>query len=183
MSRIDNVIADIKNVDRNGHAWIFDADGNIRDDVICGDVIPFLEELKEYEVKFDTNKQEERGIEFIIENATSRWNTYNWNTNISHHIDVAEFDFNGCYIYMAIMVHRYGDVRGNYTDRFVVKFDDICDFYELESRTQHKDINDKYTCDIDIFSECYNVWDNENQTDVGEFYEIEVADLLNKIGE
>ena len=42
MSRIDNVIADIKDVDRNGHAWIFDADGNIRDDVICGDVIPFF---------------------------------------------------------------------------------------------------------------------------------------------
>lgn len=179
MSRIDNVIADIKNVDKNGYAWIFDADGNIRDDVICGDVIPFLGELKEYEVKFDTDEHEERAIEFIVEHATSRWNTYNWNTNISHNIDVAEFDFNGCYIYMAIMVHRYGDVRGNYTDRFVVKFDDICDFYELESRMQYKTIMDgKYTCDIDIFSEGYNVWNNETQTDVGTFYEIEISDLL-----
>lgn len=176
MSRIDNVIADIKNVDENGHAWIFDADGNIRDDVICGDVIPFLEELKEYEVECSDG-----AIDGILENATSHWNTYNFNTSISHNIDVAEYYYLDECVYMAIMVHRYGDVRGNYTDRFVVKFDDICDFYELESRTQHKDINDKYTCDIDIFSECYNVWDNENQTDVGEFYEIEVADLLNEI--
>ncbi len=182
MSRIDNVIADIKNVDKNGYAWIFDTDGNIRDDVICGDVVPFLEELKEYEVEFNDNEHEERAINLILTHATNRWNTYNGNTNISHNIDVAELELDD-YIYMAIMVHRFGDVRGNYTDRFVVKFDDICDFYELESRTQFKDINDRYTCDIDIFSEWYNVWDNDNQTDVGEFYEIEVEDLLEAINE
>ena len=182
MSRIDNVIADIKDVDRNGHAWIFDADGNIRDDVICGDVIPFLEELKEYEVEFNDAKHEERAINLILTHATNTWNTYNWNANISHDIDVAELEICG-YTYMAIMVHRFGDIRGNYTDRFVIKFDNIDDIYYLESRTQHKDINDRYTCDIDIFTEWYNVWDNDNQTDVGEFYEIEVVDLLNEIGE
>lgn len=181
MSRLDNVIADIRNVDKNGHAWIFDANGNIKNDVICGDVIPFLEELKEYEVEFDNDEHAERAINLILEHATNRWNTYNWNANISHDIDVAELEICG-YIYMAIMVHRYGDVRVNYTDRFVVRFDDICDFYELENRTQYKDINDRYTCDIDIFSDYYNVWDNDNQTSVGEFYEIEVEDLLNEIG-
>lgn len=183
MSRIDNVIADIKNVDRNGHAWIFDVDGNISDDVICGDVIPFLEELKEYEVEFNDDGHEERAIDLILTHATNRWNTYNWNANISHDIDVAELEICG-YTYMAIMVHRYGDVRANYTDRFVVKFEDICDFHELENCIQYKTIMDgKYTCDINIFSEYYNVWDNDNQTDVGEFYEIEVEDLLNEIGE
>lgn len=182
MSRIDNVIADIKNVDKNGYAWIFDADGNIRDDVICGDVVPFLEELKEYEVEFDNDEHEKRAIDLILTHATNRWNTYNWNANISHNIDVAELEICG-YTYMAIMVHRYGDVRANYTDRFVVKFEDVEEILYLESRLQFKDINDRYTCDIDIFSECYNVWDNDNQTDVGEFYEIEVADLLNEIEE
>lgn len=182
MSRIDNIIADIKNVDENGHAWIFDADGNIRDDVICGDVVPFLEELKKYEVEFDNDEHEKRAINLILEHATNRWNTYNWNANISHNIDVAELEICG-YTYMAIMVHRYGDVRANYTDRFVVKFEDVEEILYLESRLQFKDINDRYTCDIDIFSEYYNVWDNDNQTDVGEFYEIEVADLLNEIGE
>ena len=176
MSRIDNVIADIRNIDKNGNAWIFDANGNIRDDVICGDVIPFLEELKGYEVECSDG-----AIDGILENATSHWNTYNFNANISHDIDVAEYYYLDECVYMAIMVHRHGDVRGNYTDRFVVKFDDICDFYELESRIQYKDINNRYTCDIDIFSDFYNVWDNDNQTDVGEFYEIEVEDLLNEI--
>ena len=183
MSRLDNVIADIKNVDRNGHAWIFDADGNIRDDVICGDVIPFLEELKEYEVEFDNDEHEKRAINLILTHATSRWNTYNWNANISHDIDVAELELCG-YTYMAIMVHRYGDVRANYTDRFLVRFDNEDEIFYLESLTQHKDIADgRYTCDINIFSEMYYVWDNEKQNEIGEFYELEVEDLLESINE
>ena len=179
MSRIDNVIADIKSVNKmQNHAWIYDDDGNIRDDVICGNVIDFLEELKGYELEtFDT----EKSINLILEKSDNRWNTYNWNSNLDHHIDVAELAM--CdYVYMAIMVHRYGDVRGNYTDRFLVRFDDESEIFELEARTQFKDIADgRYTCDIDIFSEMYCVWDNEKQNEVGEFYEIEVDDLLAEI--
>ena len=178
MTRLDNVIKDIENVNKECHAWIYDANGNIKDDVICGNVLDLLYELKDYEIETT-----EKSIDWIVEHSTNRWNTYNWNANIDHNIDVAEMEING-YTYMAIMVHRYGDVRANYTDRFVVKFEDICDFHELESRMQYKTIMDgKYTCDIDIFSELYRVWDNDNQTDVGEFYEIEVEDLLNEIGE
>ena len=175
MSRLDNVIKDIENVNKECHAWIYDADGNIKDDVICGNVLELLYELKDYEIETT-----EKSIDWIVEHATHRWNTYNWNANIDHHIDVAELEIDG-YTYMAIMVHRYGDVRANYTDRFVVRFDDVEEILYLESRLQFKDINDRYTCDIDIFSECYNVWDNDNQTSVGEFYEIEVSDLLNEI--
>ena len=85
---------------------------------------------------------------------------------------------------MAIMVHRYGDVRANYTDRFLVKFDDGTEWFELESLMQYKTICDgKYCCDIDIMAECYYVWDWGNNTGLGEFYEIEVEDLLNEINE
>lgn len=181
MSRIDNVIADIKNVNKmHNHAWIYDDDGNIRDDVICGNVIDLLEELKPYEIEtFDTDKS----IDFVVEHADDRWNTYNCNANIDHNIDVAQLTICEC-TYMAIMVHKYGDARGNYTDRFLIKFEDEDEILYLESRMQYKDIADgRYTCDIDIFSEIYRVWDNEHQNEVGEFYEIEVADLLNEIGE
>lgn len=83
---------------------------------------------------------------------------------------------------MAIMVHRYGDVRANYTDRFLVKFDDEYDLFELESRMQYKTIcDDRYCIDIDIMSECYNVYDWDTFENIGEFYEIEVADLLEEI--
>ena len=86
------------------------------------------------------------------------------------------------YTYMAIMVHRYGDVRANYTDRFVVRFYDSYEWPELESIMQYKTICDgRYCVDIDIMSETYTVWDNEEEVSVGEFYEIEVEDLLKEI--
>ena len=175
MTRLDKVIKDIKNVNKERHAWIYDADGNIKDDVICGNVLELLYELKDYEIETT-----EKSIDWIVEHATNRWNTYNWNANIDHNIDVAEMEING-YSYMAIMVHRYGDVRGNYTDRFLVSFDNEYDFFALESMNQGKEVADRYYCNIWLMGECYDVWDYINNCEIGEFYEIEVDDLLAEI--
>lgn len=176
MTKLDAVIEDIKEVNKTCGAWIYDADGNIKDDAICGSVLELLYELKDYEVE-----STEESIDWIVENANRRWNTYNWNANIDHDIDVAEVEIDG-HTYMAIMVHRYGDVRANYTDRFLVRFDNYFKWLELESRVQYKTICDgRYFIDIDIMSETYNVWDNEEEVSIGEFYEIEVEDLLKEI--
>ena len=176
MLKLDAVIKDIKDVNLMGDAWIYDDNGNIKDDVMCGSVLPWLEELKEYEIDVD-----DEFINYILENSDNRWNTYNWNANIDHNIDGAEMDIDG-YHYVALMVHRWGDVRWNYTDRFVVRFDGAYDFNALESRMQYKEIAERYMCDIDIFCEWYNVWDCKKQCDVGEFYGIEADDLLAEIG-
>lgn len=176
MTRLDAVIKDIKEVNKECHAWIYEPNGEIRDDVICGNVLDLLYELKDYEIETT-----EKSIDWIVVHADHRWNTYNWNANIDHNIDVAELEING-YTYMAIMVHRYGDARANYTNRFLVRFDDETEWFELESRMQYKTIADgKYCCDIDIMAEYYSVWDWDNNTSLGEFYEIEVEDLLNEI--
>ena len=176
MTRLNAVIEDIEAVNKMGYAWIYDADGEIKDNVICGNVLPLLYELKDYEIEAT-----EECINWVINNADRHWNTYNWNANINHDIDVAELDIDG-YTYMAIMVHRYGDIRANYTDRFLVRFDDEYEWFELESRVQYKTICDgRYCVDIDIMSEAYYVWDNEEEVDLGEFYEIEVEDLLNEL--
>ena len=180
MTRLENVIADIRAIDsmENG-AWIFE-NGKIRNDVFCGDVISLLEELKEYEINCTDDAIEK--IINISNEQEHHWNTYNWNANISHNLDVAEVEING-YTYMAIMVHRYGDIRANYTDRFVVKFDSEYEFYELESMIQSKEINDKYVADINLMSETYSVINYVNGDDVGWFYELEKSDLLNAISE
>ena len=176
MTRLDAVIKDIEEANKIGYAWIYDEDGNIKDNVICGNVLPLLYELRDYEIETT-----EEYIDWIVDNADRRWNTYNWNANINHDIDVAELDIDG-YTYMAIMVHRYGDVRANYTDRFLVRFYDSCEWCELESIMQYKTICDgRYFINIDIMAECYNVWDNEGEVSLGDFYEIEVEDLLDEI--
>ena len=51
MTKLDAVIEDIKEVNKTCGAWIYDADGNIKDDVICGSILPLLYELKDYEVE------------------------------------------------------------------------------------------------------------------------------------
>ena len=176
MTRLNAIIEDIEAVNKACGVWIYDADGNIKDNVICGNVLPLLYELKDYEIETT-----EESIDWFVKNADRRWNTYNWNANIDHDIDVAEMYLNG-YTYMAIMVHRYGDVRANYTDRFLVRFDDCYEWSELESIMQYKTICDgRYCVDIDIMAETYNVWDNEGEVSIGEFYEIEVEDLLKEI--
>lgn len=176
MTKLDVVIKDIEAANKTCGAWIYDADGNIKDDAIYGSVLPLLYELKDYEVE-----STEESIDWIVKNADKHWNTYNWNANIDHDIDVAEVELDG-YTYMAIMVHRYGDVRANYTDRFLVKFDDCYEWSELESIMQYKTICDgRYFIDINIMSETYTVWDNKEEVSVGEFYEMEVEDLLKEI--
>lgn len=186
MTRLESVIVDIKNLDSQNHAWIFE-NGKIRDDVLCGDVIPLLEELKEYEINCTDNAIEK--IINISNGQEHHWNTYNWNANIDHDIDVAECNING-YTYMAIMVHRYGDVRANYTDKFLVRFDNDYEFFELESLIQYKTIcydkeisENRYCVDINLMSEGYNVYDWKNNENIGEFYELEKSDLLNAINE
>ena len=176
MAKLDAVIEDIKEVNKSCGAWIYDADGEIKEDVICGSVLLLLYELKDYEVE-----PTEKSIDWFVVNANRRWNTYNWNAKIDHHIDVAEAELDG-YTYMAIMVHRWGDVRANYTDRFLVRFDDCYEWSELESIVQYKTICDgRYFIDMDIMSEAYYVWDNEEEVSLGDFYEIEVEDLLNEL--
>ena len=176
MTRLDAVIKDIEEVNKTCGAWIYDAYGEIKDDVICGSVLPLLYELKDYEIELPKGV-----IDWIVENADKHWNTYNWNANIDHDIDVAEVHLNGD-TFMAIMVHRYGDVRGNYTDRFLVRFDNEYEWFELNSRVHYKTICDgRYCVDIDLMTETYYVWDNEKEADLGEFYEIEVEDLLKEL--
>lgn len=176
MTRLDAVIKDIEAVNKIGYAWIYDANGNTKDNVICGNVLPLLYELRDYETEAT-----EEFIDWIVEHADRHWNTYNWNANIDHDIDVAEVEFDG-YTYMAIMVHRYGDVRANYTDRFLVRFYDCYEWSELESIMQYKTICDgRYFIDINIMSETYNVWDSVEEVNVGEFCELEVEDLLKEI--
>jgi hypothetical protein len=57
------------------------------------------------------------------------------------------------------------------------------EFYELESATQIKTVNDHMVADLNIFSEMYDVYDYEKQETIGSFYCVELEDLLKEIEE
>ena len=105
-------------------------------------------------------------------------NTYNWGANICNDLNMNYRKDCGIILFM---VHLYGDIRGGYSDYFAVKFDRSDELYYLDSITQTKDINDRYVADINLFREGYTVYDTETQDDIGEFYELEVSDLLKSI--
>lgn len=178
-TRLENVIEQVKSVRKGqNRAWIFDENGKIRDNVMCCEVLDILEELKGYEV----NVSDEWIENFKNNSAVKSGNTYNWNGKISNDLNFDYIEFNeGEEVKMLIMVHLYGDIRGGYSDYFVVSFDSICEFYELENVTQTKTINENMVADLNAFSDTYNIYDYEKQDDVGEFYCLELEDLLKEI--
>ena len=109
-------------------------------------MINFLEECYEYE-EIDCNK------------------TYNWAAHINHdfyyHIYESKMT-DGIFITMA--VHVYGDVRGNYTDEFLLQFDYIEEFYEVLTYSNkyyyiETENTVEYDVSIDLFDEGVTVND------------------------
>lgn len=177
MTRLENVIEEVKAA-RTGEnrPWIFDENGNVREYVLVGDVIPLLEELKEYEIDI-TDREIEK---FISDENTKGDNTYNWGANISDDLQIHSQEYYD-EITMVIAVHLRGDVRANYSDYFAVKMRGFYEFYELESMLQYKDITNTLVADINLMSEGYSVYDYEHDADLGEFYELEIKDALPEI--
>ena len=179
MSRLDNVIESVKSIRRipkSHRAWIFDDNGNIKDDVLCGDILPFLEELKYYEINVTENN-----LESILTHAKSEGYTYNFGANVCNDIAWKFIDLKDGSRIAAICIHLYGDARGGFSEWFACKFDYDTQMFELESVTQHKDFGGKYVADINIFSEMYEVYDIDKGDTIGSFYGIEADDVLNDI--
>lgn len=180
-TRLENVIEQVKNERANAcRSWIFNDNGTIKDNVITGEVLYLLEEMKKYEIS--VSDEYISNFLKIDCNKFRDGNTYNANANISNHIDYKALETDDCCIFL-VKVHLYGDIRFGYSDYFVIKMEHFESFFELENWIQSKIINDRYSADIDLLSETYSVYDYEKQEDVGYFYALEVEDLLNQINE
>ena len=181
MSRLTGVIEAVK-ASRIGEnkAWIYDENGNISNDVICGDIIPYLEELKDYEI--------DATDEFISEfkKDADNYYSYNYGNCIDKDISIWYKKDNPVAI---ICVHLFGDARYGFSDDFVVEMNDYYDdcvltqLLQLENVYQIVDIDDRYFADINIFSESYEIYDSEKNESVCTDYTIEKKDVLKAIKE
>ena len=179
MSRLTNVIKEVK-ASRLGEnrAWIYDENGNISNDVICGDIIPYLEELLDYEINVND--------EFISEfkKDAENYYSYNYGNNIDSDISIWYKKGNPIAI---ICVHLYGDARWGFSNDFVVKMDNYYDdcvltqLMQLDSVYQIISINDRYYADINLFYEEYEVYDCDKNESIGTYWEIEKKDLFEEI--
>lgn len=146
------------------------------------DVIIVLKNLLEYEITdleheyYDEVKDEyvikEFGNAFdyldylgeigaIDYNNSKSDNTFNWNSPISNDINFTIYEKMDGYYIIECRVHRYGDVRSNYTDTFLLEFNYDSEFLEtlLEANLYKYIEIDGITYDftIDIFSDTIEV--------------------------
>ena len=197
---IDEIIKDLTENCLGG--WIYE-DGKIKDDVLCVDTRDLLEEFKQFELPYDEamelcenlialHGEEAMGVSYYTLSglfsgfnfgniATESDNTYNWCANISHDINFDCFEYDG-EKYVAIMVHRWGDVRGNYTYYAILK----CDFYDLFDIEFYptKDITGtNLVADLRWYADVYDVYDLDTDETYDCYYETEVGDLLFRLKE
>lgn len=166
MTTIKDLIKEIETL-RNGSSV----------DELSVDIIEILNNLSEYEIDsyFDIdidfdNIDSTDELLFELENIgyigdyTKADNSYNWGANISNDFDYRVYDnlIDGGYI-VEFKVHRFGDVRCNYTDSILLSFSDLYILYELISEcNKYIDIvvDDKmYDITVSALCDTYEVYD------------------------
>ena len=152
------------------------------------DTRELLKELKDYEVEipneyYDKYKNEWGNgvLEYMQQELGANddnckgENTYNYGGRVSHDIHYITYVDDDNYYYVAINIHRSGDVRCNYTDFCLLKFDGSDYFYtiideicmNISSNIMVVD-NQVYDFYTTMFSEYVDVYNH----DTGDSYQI-----------
>ena len=180
---LENVIEDIKQL-RGKDVYIFGQPTTLKNELddLEIDVIDVLENLLNYEITdLEYEYYDEIKDDYIIKEFNNAFdyldyldeagiidyhnsnsdNTTNWNSPISNDINFTIYEKIDGYYIVECKVHRYGDIRTNYTDTFLLEFAYDNEFLETLLETNlYKYIEiDGITYDItiDIFSDAIEV--------------------------
>ena len=211
MKRIHEIIEEVKSL-RGANVRVFGQPTTLPSDYgkYTIDIIDVLNHLEDYEIpeivdywdfEEDEDGEEEEVLHeisaeeylelldsqgFLVEEETSN-NTYNWSAPISnnfyYHVYKNLRDDN---LIIEIAVHRYGDVRGNYTDEFYIIVDSIDEFYDILTEcnifnTVEVD-GKKYYVDTRIFSDVFEVCDTDGEC-IGTIYAENDEEAIREIKE
>ena len=128
-----------------GYGYFRHTESDIKDNEICLDILDLLEELSYFEVTSGVAWDDEEECEmemhisdYIAEGLENGWieevncgNSYNWQSYLNHEIDFTIYkDLEKDDYIVELKVHRYGDVRCNYSDSIYLKFSHEDDFFE-----------------------------------------------------
>ena len=150
------------------------------------DTINILEDMEEYELdwydfRYYTEDEDGNEIEvdifdgcetgeeildvleeygYIEDTYFAADNSYNWSAPVSNDFDFKVYrDALSGGVFVDFMVHRFGDVRGNYTDSVIYHFDSVDEFYELLSNcNKYVQIGNYGVC-VDLFNDGFEVFD------------------------
>lgn len=193
MLKAKRILRDLKH-NLKGKARIFnyyDVEHNVRESKnLDMSVLDIIRGLQPYEIDF----KKKYGVDFddiIYEDKEGNYdeidldiegnNSYNWNSQVVFNYNIIKLidEYGDTKKYITIKFHRYGDIRGNYTDYMVL---DMClqQFYDvvMESSTVYctVDLNNKLyeistdclkeACLFDIYSDDSNIQDYDVCLDV-----------------
>ena len=150
------------------------------------DTINILEDMEEYELdwydfRYYTEDEDGNEIEvdifegcetgeqildvleeygYIEDTYFAADNSYNWSAPVSNDFDFKVYrDFVSDGVFVDLMVHRFGDVRGNYTDSVIYHFDSVDEFYELLLNCDKYVQIGNYGVCVDLFNDGFEVYD------------------------
>ena len=196
MKRIYEIIEEVKNL-RGANVEIFGQPTTLPFDYgkYTIDIIDVLNHLEDYEIPeiidyWTFEEEDGEDIEVLEEITCEEYlnilddngllveknsgNTYNWSAPVSndfyYHIYKNLRDDN---LIIKIGVHKYGDVRGNYTDEFCIIVDSEEEFFDIlcESDTFNTiEIDEKkYYIDIRLFNGMFEVCTEDGDC-IGDIY-------------
>ena len=197
---LNNIITDLKNLEGKlvGKDSYFEKIYTNEAPIDRISTIDVLENLKPYEVDsfigYDFEQELEMEIDFEeylelyeYEEIKSD-NSYNWLAPLTNHINYRMYESEIMDdIIVELSVHRFGDVRCNYTEECYLKFQNDFEFYEvlIESRKNLVTIKDdkRYDIYIDVLSECpeIEIWDIDNEYEYESVYGGEAYELFEEL--
>ena len=168
---LNNIITDLKNLEGKlvGKDSYFEKIYTNEAPIDMISTIDVLENLVPYEIDnfigYDFEKELEMEIDFeeyleLYEYEETRAdNTYNWFAPLTNHMDFRIYESKELGdIIVELKVHRYGDVRCNYTEECYLNFQNDYEFYEVLSEIGKQLLviknNKQYYIRINIFSDC-----------------------------
>ena len=194
---LNNIINDLRNLEGKevGLGYFKHIYSN-EVDATTINILDVLENLKQYEIKtFEIYNYCNEEEEDIIEVSANEFleieeyeeiksdNSCNWNSPINNDFNYSIYKsslYEG--IIVEFSVHRYGDVRYNYTEEAYFRFNDEYEFYEaLEKSNKYFTIekNDKmYETEINIFSESPRIYIEEDDEDIEGYEAYELLEEL-----
>ena len=197
---LNNIITDLKNLEGKlvGKDSYFEKIYTNEAPIDMISTIDVLENLVPYEIDnfvgYDFEKEEEMEmdfeeyLEFYEYEETRGDNTYNWFAPLTNHMDFRIYESKELGdIIVELKVHRYGDVRCNYTEECYLNFQNDFEFYEVLSESRKnlfaiKD-NKKYDIYIDIFDECpvIEICDIDNEYEYESVYGGKAYELFEEL--
>ncbi len=163
MKKANVIIKDLKNLKGKtffGGAYIVDRNERKSRNLEIG-AIDLVEALKPYEINFkelykvdfdDVIYNDVQGNYESIDLDITSNNSYNWGAQVVFNYNEIEVvDRYGVeHRNISVKFHRYGDVRGNYTDYMVLDME-LDEFYEVLAEAS------RVYCDIEYKGACYSI--------------------------